>query len=256
MIILSSMKVIAAILCGGLGKRLRPLTYYFQKAMIPIGRKQKPLLEYIISLFKLHDIKDITLLVGYKAEQIVNYFEDGSRFGVRITYVYDDPKYKGTAGALYNAYIKGYLNADNVVVYYGDILSNINLTEMVNEHCNRGAVATLALAKGYRVRVGVAHVSDDGKIYRFEEKPELKMPVSIGVLVMNKRAFKYLFEVIKEYKSPDIMSHLIPYLIEKNEFVYGYITNAFWYDVGSIERYEKLEEQGEELERILEEILA
>ncbi|MCZ2845335.1 MAG: sugar phosphate nucleotidyltransferase, partial [Candidatus Bathyarchaeota archaeon] len=60
------------ILCGGEGSRLRPLTYYFQKVMIPIGKTQKPLLEYIIKLFIKNGVNDVVLLVGYKAEQILN----------------------------------------------------------------------------------------------------------------------------------------------------------------------------------------
>ncbi|RLG73434.1 MAG: hypothetical protein DRO23_08940, partial [Thermoprotei archaeon] len=92
------MKVKGAVLCGGVGKRLRPLTYYFQKTMIPIGKRQKPLLEYIVKLLKYHNIKNLVLLVGYKHEQIVNYFENGERFGVKISYVVDSPEYKGTGG--------------------------------------------------------------------------------------------------------------------------------------------------------------
>ena len=67
------------ILCGGTGTRLRPITYYFQKTMIPIGLKQKPLLEYVVRLLSFHGISDLAFLVNYKAEQIVNYFDDGSR---------------------------------------------------------------------------------------------------------------------------------------------------------------------------------
>jgi len=245
----------ATVLCGGLGKRLRPLTYYFQKTMIPVGRRQKPLLEYIVRLLKKHDFKDIVLLVGYKAEQVKNYFENGERFGVRITYVHDDPAYKGTAGALYNAYKKGYLDADEILVYYGDILSNINLSEMLRYHLETESIATLALSKGYRVRVGVAHMDSDGSITKFEEKPEIKLPVSIGILILNKEALSYLEVLIKAHEKPDIMSHLIPRLIREGKRVMGYITSAFWYDLGSTERYEKLEEMRDLVEKELEKIL-
>lgn len=79
----------AAVLCGGEGSRLRPLTFYFQKAMIPIGSEQKPLLEYIVRLLKAHDVRDLVFLVNYKYEQIKNYFGDGSRFGVHVEYLVD-----------------------------------------------------------------------------------------------------------------------------------------------------------------------
>ncbi|RLE74590.1 MAG: hypothetical protein DRJ56_07215 [Thermoprotei archaeon] len=246
----------AAVLCGGVGKRLRPLTYYFQKAMIPVGKRQKPLLEYVIALLRRHGLRDVVLLVGYKAEQIRNYFEDGSRFGVRLTYVHDDPQYRGTAGALYNAYARGHLRADHVLVYYGDILSNVNLSELLDYHIINHSAATLALSRGYRVRVGVAHLDADGRVTKFEEKPQLELPVSIGVLVLSARSFRYLEEVVAEHESPDVMSHLIPLMIERGERVMGYVTDAFWYDVGSIERYEKLEEMADALEEVLVSILS
>jgi mannose-1-phosphate guanylyltransferase len=84
-------KIKGIVLCGGKGTRLRPLTHYIQKTMVPVGLKQKPLLEYVVRLFKFHGIKDLVFLVNYKSEQIMNYFEDGSRFGVKIAYVEDDP---------------------------------------------------------------------------------------------------------------------------------------------------------------------
>ena len=87
-------RVKGLVLCGGPGTRLRPITYYFQKTMVPIGIRQKPLLEYVVRLFKFHGIQELAFLVNYKAEQIVNYFDDGSRFGVKISYVYDDPQLK------------------------------------------------------------------------------------------------------------------------------------------------------------------
>ena len=144
------MKVKGVILCGGKGKRLRPLTYYFQKTMIPVGKNQKPLLEYIVKLFRHHGIRDVVLLVGYKHEQIVNYFENGSRFGVKINYVQDAEDLKGTGGALLNAFRKGvFENTETLLIYYGDILSNINLSKMLEHHWEMGAEATLAVATKY-----------------------------------------------------------------------------------------------------------
>ncbi|UCD26999.1 MAG: NTP transferase domain-containing protein, partial [Candidatus Bathyarchaeota archaeon] len=68
-------RVKGLVLCGGQGTRLRPITYYFQKTMVPVGTKQKPLLEYVVRLLEFNGIKDLVLLVNYKAEQIMNYFE-------------------------------------------------------------------------------------------------------------------------------------------------------------------------------------
>lgn len=231
--------MIGVILAGGEGVRLRPLTYYFQKCMIPIGSSQKPLLEYIIRLFKYHNIKNIALLIGYKYEQVINYFNDGKRFNVNIKYVIDEPNIKGTANVLLNAYKKKIFNNEDIlIIYYGDILSNIDLKDFINFHKKNNAIATIALSKSYKLRVGVADIDKENKIRKFIEKPTFDKPISIGIIALNSKELKN-FNINKDI-SLDIMDHLIPNLIENNKPVYGYITNAFWYDIGSIERYEKL----------------
>ncbi|MCD6164536.1 MAG: nucleotidyltransferase family protein [Candidatus Odinarchaeota archaeon] len=234
--------VVGVVLCGGEGKRLRPLTYYFQKVMIPVGGKQKPLLEYVVRLLGYHGIKDVVLLVNYKAEQIKNYFDDGKRFGVSIKYVMDDPSLRGTGGAILNAFRQGAIGADDTfVVYYGDILSNIDLSDMLRFHREKGSVATLGLAKRFTVRVGVADLDDDGRVKGFVEKPELEKPVNIGILVLEGSVFNLLNELSQERNDIDLSGDVIPALIKRGQPVYGYVTDSFWYDVGSTERYEKLD---------------
>lgn len=236
-------RIVATILCGGPGSRLRPLTYYFQKSMIPIGSRQKPLLEYIILLLRKHNLRDIILLAGYKHEQIENYFGDGSRFYVNIRYSLDKPGFSGTGWALLNAYESGLLEGyDDILVYYGDILSNIDLSDFIRFHLEHGAILTLAVAKGYRIPVGVVYVDGD-RILKMEEKPILNLPVSIGVIAMKVDALDYLRRLSEKHrgKEMDIMGHLVPMLISMNIPVYAYLTDRFWYDLGSTERYEKLD---------------
>ena len=229
------------VLCGGPGKRLRPITYYFQKAMIPIGKKQKPLLEYIVRLLRFYGIRNLTFLVDYKAEQIVNYFDSGSRFGVNITYVYDDPALKGTAGSIVNAYRKEALSTDEtLLVYYGDILTNINLQDLLDFHKKNKAAVTVALSSGFTVRVGVAELDSNGKIQRFYEKPKIERPVSIAIAALEGEVLKEMDSLVEGRTQLDFMGDVIPYLINNGRNVYGYLTDAFWYDVGSTESYEKL----------------
>ena len=209
--------------------------------MLPIGSKQKPLLEYVIRLLKFHGVKDLALLVDYKAEQIQNYFDDGSRFNVKISYVHDDPKLKGTAGSMLNAYKHGVVNVnDTLLMYYGDILTNINIKDLLRYHQNRRATATVALASGFTVRVGLADVEDSGKIRGFVEKPTLEKPVSIGILVFKGETLKEVDRLKMSQRGLDLMGNVIPRLIKAGRPVYGYLTDAFWYDVGSTEAYEKL----------------
>jgi len=231
----------ALILCGGPGTRLRPITYYFQKTMIPVGTKQKPLLEYVVKLLKYHGIRELTFLVNYKYEQIENYFSDGSRFGVKISYLHDDPKLKGTGGSILNAYHKEVINSDDtLLVYYGDILTNLDIREMIRYHKRKKASATVALAPGFSVRVGLAEINDEGRIKGFVEKPVLEKPVSMGIVALDGKVLELMKKLAEEKKETDLMRDVIPYLIENNMPVYGYLSKAFWYDVGSTEAYEKL----------------
>ena len=244
-------KAKALILCGGPGKRLRPITYYFQKTMIPVGLRQRPLLEYVIRLLKYYGIKDMILLVNYKYEQIQNYFDDGSRFNVKISYLHDDPKLKGTGGSILNAFHKKAVNPkDTLLVYYGDILTNLNVREMLNYHKKRKALATVALASGFSVRVGLAELDDEGRMKGFVEKPVLEKPVSMGILALSGKIYNYMEELAEKKREIDLMGDVIPHLIGNNEPVYGYLSKAFWYDIGSTEAYEKLNP------RMVEELMA
>jgi mannose-1-phosphate guanylyltransferase len=234
----------ALVLCGGPGTRLRPITYYFTKALIPIGLKQKPLLEYVVRLLNFHSVHDVAFLVDYKAEQIVNYFDDGSRFGVKISYIHDVPEHKGTAGSVFNAFKQGFISSkDTLLVYYGDIVTTMNLKKLLDFHRRKRAVATVALASGFTVRVGLADLDKNGKLSGFEEKPKLEKPVSIGIMILEGEALKDIEDLSPKKRGVDLMRDLIPHLVKSGKPVYGYLSDAFWYDVGSTEAYEKLDHQ-------------
>lgn len=233
--------VVSVILAGGEGRRLRPLTYYFQKCMIPVGKKQKPLLEYIVHHHKKHDVIKIQMLVGYKNEQIKNYFSNGSRFGVDIKYYVDDPNLKGSAGSLYNAHINGaFEEIETILIYYGDILSTIDLTEMLTQHKESEPYATLAVTKGYTIPVGVAKVHDK-QVKEWVEKPEIDILAGIGVLAIQPDSLEILETMFETNSSLDIMGGFIPEILRRGKNVMVYETNEFWYDVGSTEKYEKID---------------
>ncbi|MEM4512881.1 MAG: nucleotidyltransferase family protein [Ignisphaera sp.] len=231
-------KIIAAILAGGEGTRFRPYTDIIPKPMIPIGPEEKPILEYIIKWLKKYDISDIVLLVGYKWKQIRNYFGDGSRFNVNITYSIDAEVYRGTGGAILNAYKKRLLNSEIVLIWYGDILAPINVAELISFHFQKNADAAIVLADRYKVPVGVAKVEDD-KIAVFEEKPWINIYVSLAVLTLTTQVLE---EVEKNLgKSFDIMGDLVPWMIGRDFKVYAYIHKGAWYDIGSLDQYKKID---------------
>jgi NDP-sugar pyrophosphorylase family protein len=210
--------------------------------MIPIGLSQKPMLEYVVRLLGFHGISDMAFLVNYKAEQILNYFDDGSRFGVKISYIHDNPKLGGTAGSVLNAFRNGAITKENpFLVYYGDIITTINLNNLLNYHKERHAEATVALASGFTVRVGLADMDDKGRIRGFVEKPRLEKPVSIGIIAFEGETLEDIEQLHRGKRRLDLMKDVIPCLIEQKKPVYGYLSKAFWYDVGSTEAYEKLD---------------
>ncbi|MCL4344528.1 MAG: nucleotidyltransferase family protein [Nitrososphaerota archaeon] len=227
----------AAILCGGTGSRLRPLTYYFQKTMLPIGNSQKPILEYVIGYIKHFGINSFTLLVGYKAEQIVNYFKDGIQFNAQIDYSYDREDIKGNGGALINAYLAGKFDGySNVLIYYSDILATLDISKMHELHITNDFDATIAVSDHYKLPVGVASV-ENNKVTKFEEKPNYNINSTIGILILKVSAIKKFVNMAGDV---DIMKDMIQNLVAEGK-VGAYVTNDFWIDVGSTDTYEKLD---------------
>lgn len=230
---------VAAVLAGGEGKRFRPYTDLIPKPMVPVGPSEKPLLEYIVAWLARHGLRRVVLLVGYRWRQIRNYFRDGRDWGAEIEYSVDTPEYAGTGGALLNAYRKGLLGEGTVLVWYGDILAPLNPRDLLARHWEWRADATLAVADKYQVPVGIAEVDEEGSIVELREKPWLQVKATIGVLALEARA---LAGAEKELgKSFDIMGDLVPWMIKRGMRVKAYLYTGPWYDLGSLERYNKLD---------------
>lgn len=231
----------AAVLCGGEGTRLRPLTNYFQKTMIPVGNKKRPLLEYIVRLLAYNGVRDLTLLTGYRSEDIEGYFEDGSKFGVKLVYSRDPENSKGSARSLHSAIRSGKLQGfDEVVVYYGDVLSSLNVRGLIAAHRSGKAAMSLVLSRDYRLPVGVAQV-EEGRVVSFREKPTMPLSVTMGCLVVSRECAPVLAEVVSRDGNVDIMTHFVPAVIDRGLKVSPFYIDGFWYDVGTTEAYERLD---------------
>ena len=201
------------ILAGGFGTRLRPLTNYLPKPMVPII--DKPILEYIIALLRKHNILDIAVTLGYKSEHIVRYFGNGSRFGVHIEYS-RETKPLGTAGAVKNA--EKFLD-DDFVVMSGDALTNIDLGRMIAYHNTHSGMVTMAVKSVENTEgLGVLKLDDEGKIVDFQEKPLVPISniVNTGIYVMKREVLDYIPPHLKYDFSHDLFPRILPYM-------YGYI---------------------------------
>ena len=227
---------VGVLFCGGKGIRMRPLTYYIQKVMLPISGK--PILEYILLYFKKHGVTDLILLVDHMKEQIQGYFDNGERWGLNLSYVPDKSEPKGTGTALLNA--KKYIKGRRVIVYYSDIITDANLTEMIQYHQNHGKWATILATRGWQIRVGTAEIDEAQYVRSFKEKPTLELLVNTGISILEPIIFNYLNEFDPNI-SIDLSRDIFPNLVEKKQMKAYIPKKCYWEDIGSIERYEKLD---------------
>jgi mannose-1-phosphate guanylyltransferase len=171
----------AIILAGGLGTRLQPYTFFIPKPMLPLGNK--PLLEHIIEWLKNdeNNIDHIIICVSYLHRTIEDYFEDGSRLGIKIEYARSD-RPLATAGQLMTA--KKFID-DTFVCVYGDSIYEFSLREMIKEHERLDAFISMALLSyKTRLKYGFIDINGNNRVTAWNEKPEIKGLINIGCYVM------------------------------------------------------------------------
>jgi NDP-sugar pyrophosphorylase family protein len=178
----------AAILCGGMGTRLLPLTKDRPKPLLKVGGK--PMLELVLNRLSKSGITHCVMLTGYKAEMVEEHFSDGSEFGMEIKYSVET-KPLGSAGALHQA--KALLD-DNFFVCNCDTICNLDFSHFFSRHLERNALATLLFAPVEDVeKYGIAELGPDGMIHKFLEKPkkhETKSNLaSLQMFALNKGIF-------------------------------------------------------------------
>src|SRR5262249_13370425 len=155
------------ILAGGKGTRLRPLTVYTPKPIVPICNR--PFLLYQIDTLRRAGVTDITLSLSYQPEKIEQQLGDGSGFGVKLKYAVE-PQPIGTAGAFKFA---ADLIDDTTVVLNGDILTDLDLKAVIRQHNERKAMATIVLTPVENPSAyGLVETEPDGHVRRFLEKPK------------------------------------------------------------------------------------
>jgi len=221
-------RIKAVILAGGLGVRLRPLTYVVPKPMLPLG--DKPILERIITDLRDQGIRDVVISCSYLARVIESYFGDGSWLGVNIEYVKSD-RPLGTAGQLRP--VKDLVEGTFITVY-GDVYAKIDYRDLVEYHKSKRATATMVLRKlKQAVRFGVVEVDGQGRVLTWREKPEVEYNVNAGIYVFEPKVFDYILEGI------DSMDRVFRDMIERGERVYGYEFAGEVYDIGDMTSYEE-----------------
>jgi mannose-1-phosphate guanylyltransferase/phosphomannomutase len=226
----------AVIMAGGEGTRLRPLTSNQPKPMMPLANR--PMMEHIVRLLKLHGFDDIVVTVAFLANVIRNYFGDGSDFGVRMVYATEEHPL-GTAGSVRNAMDE--LHDESFLVISGDVLTDVDLTAVVDFHKQHAATATIALkAMENPVEFGIVITNPDGEIERFLEKPTwgqvFSDTINTGIYVLEPS----IFDHIPEDRQVDFAADVFPKLLGNPETkLFGYVADGYWEDVGTLEAYSR-----------------
>jgi mannose-1-phosphate guanylyltransferase / phosphomannomutase len=224
----------AVIMAGGEGTRLRPLTTNQPKPMLPMANR--PMAEHVIALLRKHGFDEIIVTVAFLANTIRTYFGDGSEFGVAIEYATEETPL-GTAGSVLNA--RDELD-ERFLVISGDVLTDINLSELVAFHDLRQAEVTLALKSMENpLEFGIVITGEHGRIERFLEKPTwgqvFSDRVNTGIYVLNPS----VLDAIEPGKPVDFASEVFPALLDEGRPLYGYVTDRYWEDVGTLDAYLK-----------------
>lgn len=223
----------AVILAAGSGTRLRPLTDHCPKPMLPLNGM--PLLQYNLDLLKAHGFQQVAMNLYHLPEVFVRYLRQTGDQGLEVTLAVET-RLLGTAGAVKN--LESYLD-ETFLVLYGDVLTNINLSALVDWHRKVRGMATLAI---HQVKdptsCGIVAVDEGGRVCRFLEKPsngELSSPwANAGVYVMEPEILRH----IPRGREFDFGRDLFPSLLSQGVQLYAYPFSEYLVDIGSPQGYE------------------
>jgi len=226
----------AILLAGGKGTRLRPLTIHTPKPIVPIF--ERPFLHYQLDLLKqVAEIDQVVLSLNYQPRRIEEIFGDGSETGVSIRYVVE-PAPLGTAGAVRYA---GDSLRESVVVFNGDVLTEVDLAAVIALHRERKAKATIVLTPVENpAAYGLVETDAAGRVQRFLEKPKPDQitcdTINAGIYVLEPDTFDRI-----PVDTPwSIERSFFPSLIERAETFVAYVYRGYWIDIGTPEKYSQV----------------
>ncbi|MGH9000616.1 MAG: sugar phosphate nucleotidyltransferase [Acidimicrobiia bacterium] len=224
----------AVVMAGGEGTRLRPLTSNQPKPMLPMANR--PLMEHVVRRLADHGFDDIVVTVAYLASQVRTYFGDGSELGVRMRYATDESPL-GTAGSVRNAASE---LTDTFMVISGDVLCDVDLSEVLKAHRSAEALATIALVRVPNpTDFGIVITRPDSTIERFLEKPAwgqvFSDTINTGIYVLEPE----IFDLIPSGHPVDFSADVFPGALERGLPLAGVVVEGYWEDVGTLEAYHR-----------------
>jgi NDP-sugar pyrophosphorylase family protein len=223
----------AILLAGGKGTRLRPLTIHTPKPIVPIF--DRAFLHYQLDLLRrVPEIDEVILSLNYQPRRIEEVFGDGEGSGLRIRYVVE-PAPLGTGGAVRFA-AQGI--TDTIVVFNGDVMTSVDVNQVLALHRERRAKATIVLTPVANPSAyGVVETTPDGAVRRFLEKPKPQEitcdTINAGIYVLEPDTF----DRIPKDVAYSIERGYFPSLVERGEPFFAYIDRGYWIDIGTPEKY-------------------
>lgn len=220
----------AVVLVGGEGTRLRPLTETIPKPLVPLV--DRPSLDHVLDHLARHGVREVVLSSSY-LEETFHAFIEARHGDPRITWI-TETEPLGTGGAIVNAL--GVVGDEPFLALNGDILTDLDLTAMVAFHRERGAVATIALTRVEDARpYGLVATEADGRVLEFREKPAEPVPgaINAGTYVLEPAALRGFPTGVPI----SIEREIFPKLIADGLPVYGFVSAAYWLDLGTPAQY-------------------
>jgi NDP-sugar pyrophosphorylase family protein len=223
----------AILLAGGKGTRLRPLTLHTPKPIVPIF--SRPFLYYQLDLLRqIPDITEVILSLNYQPRRIEEVFGTGSDLGINIRYLVE-PSPLGTGGAI--KFAEPHLDGP-VVVFNGDVLTQIDLNAVLALHRERKAKATIVLTPvSNPTAYGLVETEEDGSVRRFLEKPnpdEITCDtINAGIYILEPETF----DRIPKDQPYSIERVYFPSLVERKETFVAYVYRGYWIDIGTPAKY-------------------
>src|SRR5919197_97864 len=220
------------VMAGGEGTRLRPLTSNQPKPMVPIVGK--PCMEHILELIREHGFEDVIVTVAFLPQAIRSYFGSGESLGLTIEYSGEESPL-GTAGSVRLASDR---LDETFLVISGDALCDVDLSEIVRTHEEKGAAVTIGLKSVENpLEFGIVVTDEDGRIERFLEKPSwgqvFSDTINTGIYVLEPEVLRH----VPIDRPHDFSKELFPLLLEMGRPLYGYVCDGYWQDIGNLDQY-------------------
>ncbi len=223
----------AVVMAGGFGTRIQPLTNSIPKPMLPI--MNRPMMEHTIVSLRELGITEFIILLYFKPDVIKDYFKDGSKWGINITYMVPDDDY-GTAGAVKKA--QEYIGDENFIIISGDLVTDFDFQQIFDYHKEKHSKLTITLTSVENpLEFGVVIANDEGKIEKFLEKPSwgevFSDTINTGIYIIEPEILNY----IPKNENFDFAKDLFPLLMRQGINLMAGYAQGYWRDVGNPESY-------------------